>query len=106
MAPAVPIVLFAGATLTLWLGALIYRRASAPGAATFAWLMAAVALWCATSAFHALTPGIDQKILWTKVQYIGIAAVPPLWFVFLSEYVGARWASDRRLRLALGLLAI
>src|SRR6185295_14228167 len=106
MISPVPIVLFAGTALALWLGALIYRRAAATGAATFVWLMSAIALWCATSAFHALAPGLDEKILWAKVQYIGIAGVPPLWFVFLSDYVGARWAGDRRLRLVLGVIAL
>jgi signal transduction histidine kinase len=105
MITPVPIVLFVGTTLALWLGALIYRRAGAPGALAFVWLMSAVALWCVTSALHALTPGLDQKILWAKVQYVGIASVPPLWFVFLSDYVGARWAADRRLRRLLGFLA-
>ncbi len=37
-------------------------------------LMASIALWCATSAFHRLAPGLDEKILWAKVQYFGIAA--------------------------------
>jgi len=106
MITPVSIVLFAGTTLALWLGALVYRRASTPGASTFVWLMAAVALWYVTSAFHALTPGLDQKILWAKLQYVGTAAVPPLWFIFLSDYVGARWAASRRLRLVLGLVAV
>src|SRR5438094_3869647 len=105
MITAVPLILFVSAMLALWLGALIHRRAAAPGAAAFVWLMSAIALWCVTSAFHALTPALDDKIIWAKVQYIGIAAVPPLWFAFLSDYVGASWAADRRIRMALGGMA-
>ncbi len=105
MITAIPLVLFASAALALWLGALIHRRAPAPGASAFVWLMTAIALWCATSAFHGLTPSADEKILWAKVQYLGIAAVPPLWFTFLSDYVGARWSADRRMRIALGAVA-
>jgi signal transduction histidine kinase len=105
MITAVPLILFISATLALWLGALIHRRASAPGGSAFVWLMASIALWCITSAFHALTPALDEKILWAKVQYFGIATVPPLWFAFLSDYVGARWSADRRVRIALGAVA-
>ncbi|HXD18758.1 MAG TPA: histidine kinase N-terminal 7TM domain-containing protein [Vicinamibacterales bacterium] len=105
MITAVPLILFVSATLALWLAALIRQRASAPGGYPFMWLMASVALWCLTSAFHGLTPSLDEKILWAKVQYLGIATVPPLWFAFLSDYVGARWSADRRVRIALGALA-
>ena len=98
---AVPFALFVSAAIALWLVALIQRRPSAPGGTPFVWLMAAVALWCVTSAFHALTPALAGKIWWAKVQYLGIAAVPPLWFTFLAEYVGTPWASDRRLRILL-----
>src|SRR4051812_9272637 len=105
MFTAVPLILFVGATLALWLGALIRRRASAPGASAFVWLMPAIALWCVTSALHGLTPALGEKILWAKLQYLGIAAVPPLWFAFLSDYVGARWTADRRVRIALGAIA-
>jgi signal transduction histidine kinase len=40
------------------------------------------------------------------VQYLAIATVPPLWFAFLCDYVGATWASDRRIRAALAGLAV
>jgi len=106
MISAIPIILFIGATVALWLGALIHRRRSAPGAPAFVWLMAAVALWCVTSAFHGVTPVLSEKILWAKVQYLAVATVPPLWFAFLCEYVGATWAADRRIRIALALMAV
>src|SRR5258705_13903874 len=105
MITAVLLILFVSATLALWLAALIHQRASAPGGYPFVWLMASIALWCLTSAFHGLTPSLDEKILWAKVQYLGIATVPPLWFAFLSDYVGARWPADRRVRLALAAVA-
>ena len=102
---AIPFILFVSATLALWLAALIHRRATAPGATPFVGLMVAVAFWCITSAFHGLTPSLAEKLLWAKVQYIGIAAVPPLWFAFLCEYVGATWTADRRVRLTLAVTA-
>jgi signal transduction histidine kinase len=105
MITPIPLILLISAAVALWLGALVHRRASAPGATAFMWLMASIALWCVTSAFHGLTPALDQKILWAKVQYLGIATVPPLWFAFLSDYVGARWPAGRRVRIALAAVA-
>jgi signal transduction histidine kinase len=102
---AIPLILFASATFALWLAAVVHRRAAAPGATPFVGLMAAIALWCITSAFHGLTLLLNEKVLWAKVQYIGIAAVPPLWFAFLCEYVGVTWAADRRIRLTLAFIA-
>ena len=102
----VPFLLFASAALALWLGALIHRRASAPGTATFVWLMAAIALWCLTSAFHGVAPSLGEKIRWAQVQYIAICTVPPLWFVFLAEYVGSPRAEDTRLRTTLVAMAV
>jgi len=102
---ALPLILFASAAVALWLGAAIYRRPSAPGAVRFVWLMVAAAIWCVTSAFDAVAPSLPEKILWSKVQYLGIAPLPPLWFLFIAEYVGAPWAADQRLLTALGALA-
>ena len=101
----IPLVLFISAGFALSLALVIQRRASAPGAGAFIGMMAGVALWCITSAFHGLTPVLEEKLLWAKIQYVAIAAVPPLWFAFLSEYVGATWANDRRLRLALAIMS-
>ncbi len=106
MITPVPLILLISAAVALWLGALVHRRASAPGATAFMWLMAAIALWCVTSAFHGLTLALGEKILWAKVQYLGIATVPPLWFAFLSDYVGARWPADRRVRITLAAVAV
>jgi signal transduction histidine kinase len=106
MITAVALILFISAALALWLGALIHRRAAAPGAPAFVWLMAASALWCVTSAFHGLTPSLSDKLLWAKVQYLGIATVPPLWFAFLCDYVGASWAANRRIRIVLAGMAV
>ena len=55
-----------------------------------------------TSAGHALAGSLDVKIAWTKVQYLGIASVPPLWFLFTAEYAGARWSGRGDQRMAPG----
>jgi signal transduction histidine kinase len=103
---AIPLALFASAALVLWLGALIYRRATAARATMFVWLLAASAVWCIGSALEGLSHSLVEKILWSQIQYIGISGVPPLWFLFLAQYVGSPSGSNRRLRIGMGAMAI
>jgi len=102
---AIPFALFVSAALVLWLGAMIHRRASAARATMFVWLLAASAIWCLGSAFEGLTTSVAEKIFWSKVQYVGISGVPPLWFLFLAQYVGSAVGSNRRIHYAMGAMA-
>jgi signal transduction histidine kinase len=101
---AIPFALFASAALVLWLGALIQRRATTARAGMFVWLLAESAVWCLGSAFEGLSHTVAEKALWSKIQYVGIAGVPPLWFLFLAQYVGSQVGSDRRVRYAMGAM--
>ena len=88
MSSAIPLTLFVCAGLTLWLAMLVQGRGRAGGVREFTWLMLAVALWCATSGLHALAGTLAVKVMWAKVQYVGIASVPVLWLLFAIAYGG------------------
>src|SRR5207248_3673285 len=105
--PTIPVLLFVSAALVLWLGAMIHRRARAARATMFVWLLAASAVWCLGSAFEGLSHTVGEKIFWSKIQYVGISGVPPLWFLFLAQYVGSAVGSNRRVRYAMiGMAAV
>jgi signal transduction histidine kinase len=74
-------------------------RTAATATRPFVWLCGAVALWCAAGAAHALAPAVASKLWWAKLQYVGIAGVPPLWLIFAAEYASvhrfARRSSTR-----------
>ena len=73
----------------------------------FVWLLAASAVWCLGSAFEGLSHTVGEKIFWSKVQYVGISGVGPLWFLFLAQYVGSAVGSNRRVRYAMiGMAAV
>ena len=100
--------LIVSATLALWVAA---RVARTPGAGTrpFLWLSAAIALWCLAGAGHALVSTVPEKLLWAKLQYLGIVSAAPLGLLFTAEYAGMRWFSREdpaRLPLAIKLLWI
>jgi signal transduction histidine kinase len=99
-----PLPLFAGGALAVWVVSRVRRRRTAPGAETLTWLMVAVGWWCIAGAFHALAGPVTEKIAWATLQYLGIAGAPPLWFVFTAEYTHASWIGDRRLRAAVWLI--
>ncbi len=94
--------LFAAAALTGGLAAYVFRRAARAGALTFGLLMAAMSEWAAFYAVELLSPTLPGKVLAAKLQYLGIAAVPPLWLAFALHYTGrAAWLTrGRRLLLA------
>jgi signal transduction histidine kinase len=83
------VLLVAAAGLALGIAAVAHRRRSVPGGVPFVWLKIAVAHWCVTSALHTLAGSIDAQVVWAKVQYLGIASVPPLWLLFTTSYARA-----------------
>lgn len=49
-------------------------------------LMLATAEWGLCAFFESSIPIYQQKILWSKISYFGIATVPVLWFIFCAEF--------------------
>lgn len=79
-----------------------WRRHPASGAAVFSLLTLAVALWSLTYALELASANLAAKIFWGKIQYVSIASLPLLWFVFALYYADrSRWLTRRNL----GLLA-
>lgn len=94
--------LFFVALLNGGLAVYAFRRAARPGALTFGLLMAAMSQWSACYALELLAPSLAGKLLAAKLQYLGIAAIPPLWLAFALHFTGrAGWLNrGRRLLLA------
>lgn len=92
--PYLAIALFVSAVLALWVAARV-RHASAAGTQPFLWLCVGVAVWCAAGVGHALASTAAVKLLWAKLQYLGIATVGPCWLLFTLEYAGVKWLRAR-----------
>ncbi len=76
------------------------RRRHTASSRTFVGLVLAATLWAFTSAIEKIPPDIPTKILISKIQYFGVSAVPPLWLLFVLQYL----RRDRLLKLELKLL--
>ncbi len=91
------------AILTAALAYYAFSRPQQPGSATFGWMTTSITLWSIFYAMELLAPTLSGKILAAKLQYIGIASTPVLWFVFALKYTGhTDWLTPNR-RIALFL---
>jgi PAS domain-containing protein len=57
-----------------------------PGAETLALLMTGVCIWATAYALELSGADLPTKIVWAKVEYIGIATVPVAWLAFALQY--------------------
>jgi diguanylate cyclase (GGDEF)-like protein/PAS domain S-box-containing protein len=79
-------VLHSAALLAFFLAILILFRRKTPGASTFSLLMLAVAEWSLTSGFEAASVALEDKIFWSKFEYVGAVLAPTLFLIFTLEY--------------------
>ncbi len=98
---------FAAAAFSLAIAVWTLRtRRDVRGYRAFGWLELAVALWCGTSGLHGMVSGLPAKIAISQVQYIGVSAVPPLWFLFARAYADRDRASSSRWSLAMWIVPV
>lgn len=67
-------------TITAW------RRRNIPGSIHLSGLMLAITIWCLLDAMEKFTISVTGKILWSQIQYTGIASAPVLYLVFSARY--------------------
>ncbi len=84
------LMLFGGAIVSGAAAASAWRRPAAAGGRDLALLMAAVFEWCLTATFEAASAALPAKVLWSKIEYLGIASTPVLLFIFALKFTGAR----------------
>ena len=81
------------------------RRASG-GALALAWLALAITEWAVGYVLEIAGADLLTKMMWGKVQYIGIAAVPVFWLVFAINRTYQSRQVAYRTALLIGLLPI
>lgn len=96
MTPAV-ILLGSTAALSLAVFALTLTRRPFSGSHIFSLIMLAVAEWSFFSCLEAASVPLSLKLLWSKLEYIGFAATPPLFLLFAAKYsTSDRWLRGKR----------
>ena len=83
--PYVLLLLLAAVTSVVQ-ASIAWRRRGAPGGTPLALLAIAAAVW---QVGYALELGLDDrsvKLIWAKIQYVGIASIPTLWLAITLQY--------------------
>lgn len=85
-------------TIALWitaialavLGIRFYLNRKIRGSFAFSLLMFSAGLWAVAAAMEAAAYGVEAKIFWSKISYIGIVMISPCWLLFALEYSNAK----------------
>lgn len=84
----------------------IHRHFKAPGVRPFTWLMLAIAQRALFAGLEALTANPNLTVLFTKLSFIGITAIPPLWILFVLEYTQEEIWFPRHLKQLMWIIPI
>ncbi len=77
-----------------------WRNRAERGTRAFLVLMLGVMIWCLAYAQELHSNELPAKILWSKIEYLGIVTVPVAWLAFALEYTERqRWLTRGRLAL-------
>ena len=96
--------LFAGAVIAGAVAAIAWKRAVTSVGRFLAVLMASVFLWSLAAALEAAAPDTATKILISKIEYIGIATVPVLMFLFALRFLQSGRKLDKILAATLWII--
>ena len=89
------IILLISVIAALILVARLWNLRNMPGAASLLFANLALGLWSFSYVMEIVTPGLAEKLLWAKVQYLGIAFLP-VWFLFFILTYSGRAAQIQR----------
>jgi diguanylate cyclase (GGDEF)-like protein/PAS domain S-box-containing protein len=95
-------VLFFSATVAGMISIFAWHRRETTGGRTLAYIMLAISIWALTAFIETISPGVSQKVFWSKVSYIGAYSAPPLFLIFTLQYSQReRWVTRRNIILLL-----
>src|SRR3954471_15042354 len=78
--------LLAGAALVaLVIACTAWRQRALPSALALMWLSLAVAEWAATYALELSASDFASKLMWAKLQYVGMVGVPVAWLLLAIQ---------------------
>ncbi|MDO8688802.1 MAG: histidine kinase N-terminal 7TM domain-containing protein [Dehalococcoidia bacterium] len=90
--------LLVGAFLSAVSAVFTWRHTRVPGARSASLLLLTCSEWMATYALETASLSLSDKLVWNKLEYIGIVVVPMVFFMFALSYTGrSKWITRRNL---------
>ena len=74
--------------IALVIAAYIGTHRKALGAGTFALGMASLTIWAIAYGMELASTTLPDMFFWIRIEYLGIATLPALWFVFVIQFSG------------------
>ncbi|RIK31719.1 MAG: hypothetical protein DCC56_05920 [Anaerolineae bacterium] len=86
------LILLLNAVAALAVAAFLARRATVPGLRALTLTLIMLAVWSFGYAMITLSPSLEEKKDWLRIENIGILTVPSLWLIFTVRYTRLdRW---------------
>jgi PAS domain S-box-containing protein len=82
--------------ITLGIGSLALRQRPEPGATWLGASMVASTVWQLAIGFGLGAGSLSERLLWTELGWIGIAALPVAWLLFTLDYTGRGHVVSKR----------
>jgi len=79
-------ILYATAIISACVGFMALLRRNKPGVGILALLMFAIAEWAFASGLETAVVGLQNKVFWSKIEYLGGLSASTLFLVFVLEY--------------------
>ena len=93
-----PVALLIATATSVTLAVVAWRRRTSPGTTPLAVLATAAAIWQAGYALETASAGESAKLLWAKIEYLGIVTVSTAWLAVTIQYSGhGEWLTRRNL---------
>jgi PAS domain S-box-containing protein len=80
------VALLFAAGLSALVAGVAWRRRATPGGTAFAFMMMAVAGYALIVALESSAPGLDAKIILSRIEYFFIASSSPTFLIFVARY--------------------
>ncbi len=86
---------FASALFAVALALLTRHYTRSKAGRYFILFLLGIGEFAAAVGMETLFPTLAEKILWGKMQYLGLVAAAPAWFLFLATYTRQSWLTRR-----------
>lgn len=90
-----PVLLLAGVIITICLAWRTQRLPLFPGRGYFLGMLLAAAWWATAAACESIATLPSDKAMWAELAWLGIAAAPTCWALFIRAYVKGEYKSVR-----------
>ncbi|MTK62990.1 MAG: hypothetical protein F8N15_00185 [Methanobacterium sp.] len=100
------ILLLISTSVTLYISFYSWNKRLNPNAYLFSLLMGAVSIWSICEALQMASVGIDTKILWSQLSYVGIVFIGPFFLLFTMSYTDNKKYLNKKFAAFLSIIPI